>query len=188
MTAVELEKVRNAIKGNKNAFAELMDERKKDIYRIAFIYVKNNLDAMDLFHDTVYNAFATIKKLKNPEFFNTWITRITINCCINFLKKKKRINKNEIQCIDSDDIYQYSDGTPDLSEVLSSNIDLIEAIEKLDIKLKTVILLKYYQDFTINQVAEIVECPIGTVKTRLNRALSLLRLELKDVKGGNFNE
>jgi RNA polymerase sigma-70 factor, ECF subfamily len=179
MIAVEIDKVKKAIKGNKNAFSDLVEERKRDLFRLSFIYVNQENDAMDLFHDTVCKAYSSIRNLKQPEYFNTWIIKININCCMDFLKKRKRISENEMQYIDSVDINQIQDDNYDLADVLSSNIDLLKAVDKLNINLKTIILLMYFQDLTIIQISEILSLPAGTIKSRLNRALGLLRLELK---------
>lgn len=185
MVSVNIKKVKKALRGNKDTFIELIEERKKDIYRLAYIYVGNEDDSLDLVQDIVYKAYISINKLKNPEYFNTWITRITINSCINFLKKKRRILKNELQGLEPEQIYKYNENAENIKDtfgIIESNIDLKKAIGKLDLNLKTIIILKYYQDLTITQISELISAPSGTVKTHLNKALGILRLELK---GGN---
>ncbi|WP_010249840.1 sigma-70 family RNA polymerase sigma factor [Acetivibrio cellulolyticus] len=182
MVIVNTEKVIEAIKGDKNAFVELIEERKADIFRLSYVYLKDNNDSLDLVSETVSKAYSSIKKLNTPEFFNTWITKITMNCCLNFLKKKKRISENELQLMESEQIYQLADDGEDILDTLELNIDLQEAIDRLDFNLKTIIILKYFQDFTINQISEILSSPSGTVKSHLNKALGILRRELANLK------
>lgn len=177
MQPVDLEKAKTAISGSKSAFYEMIHERKKDILRLAYGYMKNENDVLDILGETVYRAFISIRKLKNPEFFNTWLTKIIINCSINALKKRNQIAKSEILCFDEGSnnyIESANDGNEDS---IVFKIDIGNAIDKLDIKDKTIIMLKYYEDFTVTQIAEVLACPVGTVKTHLNKALKTLRKE-----------
>ncbi|EPR08072.1 sigma-70 family RNA polymerase sigma factor [Ruminiclostridium papyrosolvens] len=138
--------------------------------------MRNENDALDVLHDTIYRSYISIKKLKNPEFFNTWITRIVINCSLNALRIKKKINDNEEKILNEDikDI-----NVENIEESIISGIDLMESIERLAFNEKTIVILKYFQDFTIAQISEVLSCPIGTVKTRLNKALKFLRTNIE---------
>lgn len=155
--------------GDKEAFVKLMYERKDILYKTAYIYVKNKEDGLDIVSETVYRAYTSIKKLKNPQFFNTYITRILINCAVDVLKKKKvfvsgsegvLLNK----AIEDKDI--------------EGNIDLYRAVDLLNDKYRTVIVLKYFRDMTFEDISEVMKCPIGTVKTYLHRALKVLRMNM----------
>lgn len=84
--------------------------------------------------------------------------------------------------MESEQIYQLADDGEDILDTLELNIDLQEAIDRLDFNLKTIIILKYFQDFTINQISEILSSPSGTVKSHLNKALGILRRELANLK------
>ena len=83
--------VKSARLGNDDAFYELIQQRKELLYRTAYAYVKNQEDALDIVSDTVYKAYRSLRKLKEPAFFNAWLTRILINCSLDHLKKQKRI-------------------------------------------------------------------------------------------------
>ncbi|MGL5086452.1 MAG: sigma-70 family RNA polymerase sigma factor [Clostridium sp.] len=80
--------VNKAIKGDTDSLALLVKENKEDLYRIAYSYVKNSEDAVDIIQECSYRAMLYISKLKNPEYFKTWITKIVINCSIDYLKTK----------------------------------------------------------------------------------------------------
>lgn len=166
-----IEKVIRARSGDDNAFTDLISERKEMLYRIAFTYVKNKEDALDIVGETIYKAYISMKKLKEPQFFYTWLTRILINCAMDHIRKHKRIVpiENEIAG------YEALNGR-DSVELL----DLYNAVDRLEPKYKTIVILKYFQDFTLVQISEVLECPVGTVKTHLHKALKELRFELKE--------
>jgi len=169
---VELEeKVIKAIKGDDNAFYELISERRGQLYRTAYTYAKNKEDALDIVSETVYKAYLSIKKLKEPRFFNTWLTRILINCSLDYIKKNKKV-------VDFQMCTVFDEKVKD--ENKEEVIDLHNALDKLNENCKTIVILKYFQDLTITEVAEVLQCPIGTIKTNLHKALSQLRISLKE--------
>lgn len=155
--------------GDKEAFAKLMYERKDILYKTAYIYVKNKEDALDIVSETVYRAYTSIKKLKNPKFFNTYLTRILINCAVDMLKKKK------IFISGSESVFL---NKAIRDENVEENIDLYRAVDLLNDKYRTVIVLKYFRDMTFEDISEVMKCPVGTVKTYLHRALKTLRINM----------
>ena len=166
------ELVNRAKKGDESAFLELINHKKTTLYKTAYSYTKNENDALDVVSETVYKAFVSINKIKNPEFFNTWLTRILINTAINHVKKNSKVVFIE----DSPELREpYDESKPE------EYMDLFTAIDRLDGKYKTVVVLKYLQDMTINEIAQVMECPIGTVKTYLHKSLKFLRIELEEV-------
>lgn len=164
-----LEKVKLAKAGDDNAFYELINERKGTLYKTAFLYVKNKEDALDIISDTVYKAYISINKLKEPEFFNTWLTRILINNALDFIKKSRKVTA-------LDENHSAESSNQNNEEIL----DLHKAVDKLNDKYKTIVILKYFQDMTLAEIAEVLKCPLGTVKTYLHKALEMLRIELKE--------
>lgn len=161
--------------GDMEAFYELIQEEKESLYKIAYAYTKNEEDAVDTISETAYKAYKNIGKLKSPEHFNTWITRILINCAIDLTKKRNstmNVNEYKFDINKADDLI--------IEKELESNIDLYKAIDNLNGKFKAVVILKYFKGLTALQIAEILQCPIGTAKTQLQRALKKLRLELKE--------
>lgn len=158
-----------AKQGDKEAFAKLMYERKAVLYKTAYIYVKNKEDALDIVSETVYRAYTSIKKLKNPQFFNTYLTRILINCAVDMLKKKKVF-------VGDSEVVLLSKSIKD--ENIEENIDLYRAVDLLNDKYRTVIVLRYFRDMTFEDISEVMKCPVGTVKTYLHRALKTLRINM----------
>ena len=164
-------KIKLAQKGDDNAFYELINERKGQLYKTAFAYVKNKEDAMDIVSDTVYKSYMAIKNLKEPSLFNTWLTRILINTSIDCIKKSSRAVSFK-ENVSS----EICETTKDDDQL----IDLKAAVDNLHENYKTIVILKYFQDMTLTEIANTLQCPLGTVKTNLHKALKELRVDLKE--------
>ncbi|HFE9686755.1 sigma-70 family RNA polymerase sigma factor [Clostridium perfringens] len=172
----EIRLIKESMKGNKESFGILIKNNKEYLYKMAFLYVKDEQDALEVIHETVYRAFLNIEKLKKAKFFNTWITRILINVSIDFLKKK---GKNEM----------LDESTPIRKEKCEisteEKLDLYNAIDLLNDNYKTVIIMMYFNDMKIKDISRVMEIPENTVKTYLRRAKQALGEVLKE---GYLNE
>ncbi|EJT6501107.1 sigma-70 family RNA polymerase sigma factor [Clostridium perfringens] len=172
----EIRLIKESMKGNKESFGILIKNNKEYLYKMAFLYVKDEQDALEVIHETVYRAFLNIEKLKKEKFFNTWITRILINVSIDFLKKK---GKNEM----------LDESTPIRKErceiSTEEKLDLYNAIDLLNDNYKTVIIMMYFNDMKIKDISKVMEIPENTVKTYLRRAKQALGEVLKE---GYLNE
>ncbi|MBS4210454.1 sigma-70 family RNA polymerase sigma factor [Bacillus sp. FJAT-50079] len=162
--------VKKAQKGDERAYITLFQQYKVDIYRMAYVYVKNQEDALDVVQETAYKSFSQIKTLKNPEYFKTWLIRIAINTAISHLRKEKRVvHLNP----------EYAESFPAKGSDVSLQITLKDLIEELNEDEKSVVLLKFYQDHTIREISNLLDMPLGTVKTILYRSLAKLRMQMK---------
>lgn len=159
--------VKSAVNGNDDAFYQLVSCKKDMLYRTAFSYVKNKEDALDIVSETAYRAYISLKKIKEPKYFYTYLQRILINTAIDFLRKKK------------DTAELKEDMLEDKAES-ESYIDLRNSLDSLSGDYKAIIIMKYFQDFTLKEVAEVLGCPLGTVKSKLHKALSILKLDLEE--------
>ena len=172
----EIKLIKESMKGNKESFGILIKNNKEYLYKMAFLYVKDEQDALEVIHETVYRAFLNIEKLKKANFFNTWITRILINVSIDFLKKK---GKNEM----------LDESTPIRKEKCEisteEKLDLYNAIDLLNDNYKTVIIMMYFNDMKIKDISKVMEIPENTVKSYLRRAKQALGEVLKE---GYLNE
>ncbi|MDK0841217.1 sigma-70 family RNA polymerase sigma factor [Clostridium perfringens] len=167
----EIRLIKESMKGNKESFGILIKNNKEYLYKMAFLYVKDEQDALEVIHETVYRAFLNIEKLKKAKFFNTWITRILINVSIDFLKRK---GKNEM----------LDESTPIRKEKCEisteEKLDLYNAIDLLNDNYKTVIIMMYFNDMKIKDISKVMETPENTVKTYLRRAKQALGEILKE--------
>jgi RNA polymerase sigma-70 factor, ECF subfamily len=170
------ELVRKAQKGNDKAFLKLFQSYEQEIYRTAFIYVKNQDDALDVVQETAYRSFKSIKTLKEPKYFKTWLVRIAISCAIDLLRKQKKVVplKPEMEVFLQGEV----------KEDLDLEMTLKDLLERLSEDEKSVIILRFYQGLTIKDAAETLGIPLGTAKTNLYRALNKLR---KDWEGEGIN-
>lgn len=135
-------------------------------YRLAYSYVHNENDALDIVQEGAYKAILYSESLKKEEFLNTWVYRIMINEALQFIKK----NKTSDALIDN-----ITEGIEDSYE----NIDLKRAIEQLEEPEGTIIKLRFFEDMKISQIAEILNENVNTIKTKLYRSLKTLKISLK---------
>lgn len=164
--------VKKAQKGDEQAFLILIHKEKEKLYRIAFTYVKNENDALDIVQETIYKAYISINKVKEPSYFPTWITRILINTALDYIKYKNKIIPIEQDTLEKIESTQKLDS--------SDKLDLLHAIHQMNEKYKTVLILRYYKDLSVKQISEFLECPEGTVKTNIHRAINQLKVLLKE--------
>lgn len=158
--------------GDDEAFLTLFQKHETDIYRIAFLYVKNKEDALDIVQETAYRSFKKISTLKNPQFFKTWLIKIAKSCATDLLRKQKNVvqlNPEHTELIDSSEY--------DLPLALSLQ-DLLETLSETE---KMIIIWKFYYGYTLQEIAEIEGSPLGTVKSVLYRALAKLQRQVRRV-------
>lgn len=174
MIRITIRLVKKAQKGNDKAFLKLFKLYEKDIYRVAYVYVKNVEDALDVVQDVAYQSFKSIETLQKPEYFKTWLMKITINSAINQIRKNQRVVqlKPELEVLLSTENKDFT-----LSLSIQELINILEEDEK------SVILLRFFQDHTLKEISEILEIPLGTAKSILYRALNKLRKNYKEVGG-----
>jgi len=152
---------------DKNDYAVRVEQMKMRLYRIALLYMGSELAAVDAVDEAVYRGLLAVKKLREPQYFDTWITRILINECKKALRRGKR---------------EYvTDTLPETAVEEFDALPLKEAVRRLPDELREVVTLRYFSDYTLTETACILGIPQGTAATRQRRALQLLRLELSDV-------
>lgn len=147
-------------------FARRMEESQTKFYRLAYCYVKNEHAALEILSEAAYRGFIHLKRLEKPEFFDTWMSRIIINCACDFLKKQNRY----VFC-------EPDDSLPAREEDLSvdDRLDLYQALDTLSPDEKSLIILKYFEDRSFREISSILKLPESTVKTRLYRIIGKLR-------------
>lgn len=151
---------------DENEFADRTEQLKTRLYRTAYLYLGSENMAVDTVDEAVFLGWKALKKLRQPEYFNTWMTRILINQC----KKELRRSKRE-QSLDT------------VEECASEELDslpLKEAVRRLTPELKEVVILRFFAGYTLAETAQNLQIPQGTVVTRQRRALNALKLELTE--------
>ena len=159
--------VKKAKRGDKDAFLELMLRHKEYLYRTAYLYTRNRDMACDAVQDCIIKSMESIDGLKKPEFFKSWITRILINCALGELRKNKRF----VQEPERD-----TEGwTQEESLSREEKMDLYQAIDRLDYPYKVIIIQKYFFDYKLQEIAALLQMPLGTVKVYHARAKEKLK-------------
>ena len=138
---------------------------------MAFVYVKNENDALDVVQEVAYRSFKNIKTLKKPEYFKTWLIKITITHAIDCLRIAEKVIPLRPE-------FENLIGSYD--EDLSLSLTIQDLLNKLDEDEKSIVLLKFYNDYTFKEIADILEIPLGTAKSNLYRALEKLRTQTKE--------
>ncbi|MGL5695256.1 MAG: sigma-70 family RNA polymerase sigma factor [Peptostreptococcaceae bacterium] len=161
-------KVKRAIKGSDEDFYYLINLYREKIYRTAYAYLKNEDAALEVFQETVCKAYVSIKTLREPKYFETWLIRIAINISINAYQKNKKLIY-----MDEEILINHIGGEEFDND---DRLDLLQAIDTLQDKHKEVIILKYFNDLTISDISKVLDIPIGTAKTYLNKGLKALRV------------
>jgi RNA polymerase sigma-70 factor (TIGR02954 family) len=166
--------VQKAITGDDEAFLKLMQLYKVDLYKTALSYLKNEHEALEALQEVTFRAYKCIASVRETSYFKTWLIRIMINYCNDQLKKNKRMILNE-EVLHAQGISENHD-----------ELELKDALLALDERSREILTLKYFHDLKIKEIASSMQCPEGTVKTWLNKALKSLRGKLEE-KGGNLN-
>ena len=150
---------------DKEEFAARTEAVRQRLYRTAYLYLGSEADALEAVDEAVYQALRTLKKLREPEHFETWLTRILLNECHRELRRRRRVA--------GEDALPDTAG-PDAYDALP----LKEAVRRLPEELRAVVILRFFTGYTQSETAAALDIPQGTVATRQRRALALLRLEL----------
>lgn len=142
----------------------LLDNYQK-YYRLAYSYVHNEDDAMDIVQEGAYKAILHADALRKEEYAGTWIYRIMMNEAVNFVRKNRR---------------DYTEVEEDMATVEDryQDFDLRKAIDALSEEERAIIILRFFEDLTIEQVAQVLQKNVSTVKSRLYRILDKLKIDL----------
>lgn len=193
MAEVESVLIRKAKNGDVHAFENLIEIHRKRVYNIALKMLHNQEDAYDITQEVFIRVFKSMKEFREEASFSTWIYRITKNACLDELRKRK--NKATVSLdedLETEDgaikrqVEDCSPGPDALYESMELRDIVRTAIGHLSDEHKFVIILRDLQGFSYEEIAKVLECPEGTVKSRINRARKALkeilqrRMELLD--------
>lgn len=171
METIEL--MKRAKRGNKEALLSLIMIQQSEYYKLAYVYMKNEDDALDALQDMIVIIYDNITKLRKDESFYSWSKTILVNTC------KAKLKKNNKQ-ISLEEIIKHTI-IEDLDDP-EDKIILERYISKLSIKHQEVIKLRYYLDYDYESISQILKIPLGTVKSRLNAGIT----KLKEALGGEY--
>ena len=152
----------------KQLFEKYITTNLDSAYRFAYTYTKNKYDAEDVVSESIIKALNAAETIRSPEYIKSWFYKIIANTAINNLKKKNRFD-------------EFSEKENEISmEDDHSQIDLQIILDKLEVKYREIIVLRFMEDMTIKEIAQVTGINESTVKTRLYRALEILKVEMGD--------
>ncbi|MCR8658872.1 sigma-70 family RNA polymerase sigma factor [Paenibacillus endoradicis] len=159
-----------AIAGNEAAFVQLMQQYEHQLYRIAYSYMRNEHDAVEAMQELTYRSYRNIRSIKESQYIRTWLTRILINICHDMLRKQKREIPSDLV------VDQHLDHRSDQA----TEIEILDTLTSLNDEQRELIMMKYIEDRSNVDIAQSLNIPEGTVKSRLHYALRKLRLLFKE--------
>lgn len=168
----ELALIKKAMRGNPGAFGELVQQEQESLYRMAFLYTRNQEDALDALQEGILKAYTHIKTLREPERFKTWLMRIVINSAQDLLKKRRPTEEWE----ELDEL-SAPEGLPP-----EERMDLYDALHQLPEPMQQLLKLRYFDGLSNRDIARQLEVSESTVAVRLSRARERLKLEMKEEK------
>lgn len=167
---MEWELIHKAQRGDMAAYDQLFSLYEIEIYKLAYVYVRNRDDALDIVQEVAYRSCKSIHTLREPSYYKTWLIRILMNCAADLLKKRPQ--QEELESV----LFT----VPIEAEVdLDVKVTIEGVMQYLKKEEKDVVLLKYYEDYTFEQIADCLGMKLGSVKTVLYRALRKLKLALE---------
>ncbi|WP_338450571.1 RNA polymerase sigma factor SigW [Niallia oryzisoli] len=187
MEAIVKKRVKQVLKGDQNAFGEIVEIYKDKVFQLSFRMLGNRHEAEDIAQEAFIRAYVNIQSFNINLKFSTWLYRIATNLCIDRIRKKKPDYYLDAEVAGTEGLTMYSQipATTPLPEDDVESLELQDTIQReisnLPEKYRTVIVLKYIDELSLNEISEILDMPLGTVKTRIHRGREALRKQLRHV-------
>jgi RNA polymerase sigma-70 factor, ECF subfamily len=182
MTWTDEELVARSIRGDSESFNQLILRWERPIYALAYRTIGREEDARDVCQETFLRAFRALPAFRGQAKFSSWLYRIALNLCRDWIRKERRAPI--VQAPEDVDLVELAAAAEPSESIedLVARKDLARTVERLMAGLpeeqRTAIILKEYHGLTFQEIADLVGCPLSTVKTRLYQGLSVLRREL----------
>ena len=172
--------------GDETALAPLVEKYKRMVYRLAMQITKNHADADDVMQETFIKVYRSIRTFRKDAAFETWLYRIAVNEALNFVKRRERQRESTLETASEAEyeaITRYRAQIANDPHVHAEKAELrhhvTEAVNNLSLKHRTVVILHEFEGLTHAEIASILNCSEGTVRSRLHYARKKLRTLLK---------
>jgi RNA polymerase sigma-70 factor (ECF subfamily) len=187
MTWSDEELVSRSIGGDADSFNQLVLRWERPIYALAYRVIGREEDARDVCQETFLRAFRALGGFRGQAKFSSWLYRIALNLCRDWVRRQRRTPVVQLpEDVDVIELAASREPTEPIEELVARR-DLTRAVEKAMARLpeeqRTAIILKEYHGLTFQEIADLVGCPLSTVKTRLYQGLTVLRRELDQNAG-----
>ncbi|EIJ79973.1 RNA polymerase sigma factor SigW [Bacillus methanolicus PB1] len=187
MEEIVKKRIKEVIKGDQNAYGEIVELYKDKVFQLCYRMLGNRHESEDIAQEAFIRAYVNINSFNINLKFSTWLYRIATNLCIDRIRKKKPDYYLDAEVSGTDGLTMYSQIAADtaLPEEELQSLELQETIQKeiskLPEKYRTAIVLRYIEELSLNEISEILDLPLGTVKTRIHRGREALRQQLRYV-------
>ena len=181
---MNIEQVKKAKEGDVNEIGNIIQDSMQSMYRVAFGILKNEDEIYDAISNTTVIVFEKISTLKKEDYFKTWLTRILINECYKIYNQNKKVIYLENCTPETLNSFQITE-KDSLEELDTKNL-----IKNLSKDLKETVMLYYFEDFSVKEIAKILNIPDGTVKSRLSNArkeLEKILIKNEETERRNYN-
>ena len=187
MNITEAELIRRSQEGDLDAFEQLILQYEKRVYTIAYKYMSNHEDASDMAQEALIKAYRSIASFRGEAAFGTWIGRITANCCLDELRKRKNM-----QMMSLEETLELDEGnvkkefcapvaTPEEYALRQETMQYMQSlIDELKEENRIVIILRELEGYSYEEIARILNCSLGTVKSRISRARAYLKERIQE--------
>ncbi|MFC1587000.1 sigma-70 family RNA polymerase sigma factor [Planctomycetota bacterium] len=175
--------------GDKEAFRQLMERYQDRVFNSVYRIIGDADEADNLLQETFFKAYKALDQFKQESQFSTWLYRIAMNNCASYLRKLKTVKHQKLLSLDTawgggedSGKLQMADKTiTPYEELVGSERQMViqNAITELEPDLRRIVVLKDVENYSYEEIAEIIGCPMGTVKSRLFKAREQLRERLK---------
>ena len=187
MDALVNKRIKQVLKGDQNAYADIVNLYQHKLYQICYRMLGNKQEAEDIAQEAFVRAYINLHSYDQKRKFSTWLYRIATNLCIDRIRKKKPDYYLDAEVAGTDGLDMYSQIAADekLPEDVVTQMELQERIQyeisQLPDKYRSVIVLKYIEELSLQEISEILDMPLGTVKTRIHRGREALRKQLNNL-------
>lgn len=177
-------RINEVLKGNHEAFEEIVTMFQHRLYQVCYRMLGNRQEAEDIAQEAFVRAYVNIHTYDQKRKFSTWLFRIATNLCIDRIRKKKPDYYLDAEVPGTERLNMYSQiaATGDLPEEEVEKMETQERIQyeigRLPDKYRSVIILRYMEELPLQEISDILELPLGTVKTRVHRGREALRKQM----------
>lgn len=186
--ALEEQLVKKSIQGDTEAFEELVFQYQNKIYALAYRYMGNEEDAYDMAQEAFLKAYRSLRTFKGDSSFGTWLYKVATNVCLDELRRRKRritpLSLDEPLATDEGEVEKEIPDSSPTADIIYEQKEFSKYIQncldQMKPEHKTVIVLRDVMELSYEEIAEILNCSLGTVKSRLSRARNALRKKLED--------
>ncbi len=182
MTSTDEELVARSIGGDADSFNQLVVRWERPIYALAYRTIGREEDARDVCQETFLRAFRALPGFRGQAKFSSWLYRIALNLCRDWIRRERRTGfVQPPEDVDLMELAAAAEPSESIEDLVARN-DQVQAVERTMALLpedqRTAIVLKEYHELTFQEIADLLGCPLSTVKTRVYQGLSVLRREL----------